>query len=154
MAALIDLAILVALMVFVGMLAFGGLLFASLQLPTMDLASGDVDIAGIAANLVGFTAYILSVFLAFDGYFIFFEWKKGATPGKTAMGLRVVSLRGGKLTFGQCVIREIFRQLDNALFFVPLIAIFFSPRRQRLGDMAAKTLVVLATSPEPRSVGA
>ena len=49
---------------------------------------------------------ILYVFGVYHGYFVYFEYKKGATPGKRFFGLSVVSSDGGKLSVGQCVLRD------------------------------------------------
>src|SRR5206468_250385 len=68
----------------------------------------------------------------------------GKTLGKRLMHLRVVDARGGPVTVGQAVVRNLVRAVD----FLPLyyavgaIAIFASPRNQRLGDLAAGTVVV------------
>ena len=87
---------------------------------------------------------LLSVFCVWWFYHVLFEispW--GATVGKKALGLRVVDEAGGGVTLGQAMIRNFIRGVEMILPFVPLIS-FFNPRFQRLGDLAAGTLVVYA----------
>lgn len=84
----------------------------------------------------------LASFIVVWFYHVFFEISpSGATLGKKAMGLRVVNEAGGPVTMGQSMIRNFIRFFE---IFVPLIpfVVFFSPRFQRLGDMAAGSLVV------------
>ena len=72
-------------------------------------------------------------------YLVFAEWRYGRTIGKAALGLRVVRLDGTKLSWNAALVRNLLRLPD-------LIAIFFtvptSEHRQRLGDRAAKTVVL------------
>ena len=95
----------------------------------------------LGAN-VGQAFYLLAVFFIWWFYHVIFEvspW--GATLGKRALGLRVVNEAGGSVTAGQAMIRNFIRGVEMVLPLVPLIA-FFNPRFQRLGDLAAGTLVV------------
>ena len=84
-------------------------------------------------------------FLIVFGYDVAFEVLGGGrTPGKRLVGLRVVALGGRPVTLIPSAIRNAIRVVD----FLPttygfgLLAILLSPRNQRLGDMAAGTLVV------------
>jgi uncharacterized membrane protein SpoIIM required for sporulation/uncharacterized RDD family membrane protein YckC len=92
------------------------------------------------------------------GYFTAFEtWWHGQTPGKRFTGIRVVRDTGHPAGLGPVLARNLVRLAD---FFPPpyvsgLLMIFFHPRAQRLGDLAAGTLVVrdrpleVDTPPEP-----
>lgn len=77
-------------------------------------------------------------------YYIAMESAVGATVGKLLLGLRVVSVDGGPASLGQVVVRTLIRIIDAApfLYLVGIIVVAISKRDQRLGDMAAKTLVV------------
>lgn len=70
------------------------------------------------------------------------SWK-GQTVGKMIARIKVVSETGARCSFYQAVIRNLVRPIDF-LFFYGLGAFFIlvSPRNQRLGDQAAKTIVV------------
>jgi membrane protease YdiL (CAAX protease family)/uncharacterized RDD family membrane protein YckC len=73
-------------------------------------------------------------------YFAFSEWRWGRTVGKHAMGMRVTTLDGGRISFGASSIRNLLRLVDWLLIGWLMIA--STERHQRLGDKAAKTVVV------------
>ncbi|MEZ5266725.1 MAG: RDD family protein [Acidimicrobiales bacterium] len=67
----------------------------------------------------------------------------GKTLGKAALGLRVVSLRGGPIGFRQAAVRGALLLVDASPLLVPwTAAMVLSSRRRRLGDLAAGTVVV------------
>ena len=68
----------------------------------------------------------------------------GQTVGKYVMNLRVVDAHGGPISPGQAVVRNLLRVVDflPTYYAVGTVAIFLSPRNQRLGDLAAGTVVV------------
>jgi uncharacterized RDD family membrane protein YckC len=73
----------------------------------------------------------------------------GRTPGKRINGLRVVMDGGGPIGLRASAVRNLLRLLEGPpLFYVPaIVAILATRRNQRLGDLAAGTLVVR----EPRA---
>jgi uncharacterized RDD family membrane protein YckC len=76
-------------------------------------------------------------------YFIVMEATQGATLGKKALGLRVVKMDGSPISWSESVIRNLLRIIDGLfLYLVGAILVWSSPLRQRLGDRAAKTVVV------------
>ncbi|MEO5678172.1 MAG: RDD family protein [Acidimicrobiales bacterium] len=97
------------------------------------------------------------------GYPIAFEalWR-GRTPGKAALGLRVVTVEGAPVRFRHALIRGGAEVVDlyglGILVVAPgivgAIAIAASARSQRLGDMVAGTLVVRERSGAPRATPA
>ena len=95
----------------------------------------------------GFAAAVLIVatFLVFFGYDVAFETlAAGRTPGKRAAGLRVVRLGGEPVGFVASAVRNLLRLVDSlpGIYAVGAACILFSRRNQRLGDLAAGTLVV------------
>jgi uncharacterized RDD family membrane protein YckC len=70
------------------------------------------------------------------------EWLTGRTIGKFIFGLSVVTLDGGKPSAVQMLVRNLLRLVDVTIV-VPLMLVIFSPLRQRVGDIAARTVVVL-----------
>jgi uncharacterized RDD family membrane protein YckC len=67
----------------------------------------------------------------------------GRTPGKRALGLRVVRSDGGPVGLGESLIRNLLRAIEVPLGYAPgVLAVALGPRRQRLGDLVAGTLVV------------
>ncbi|HTA43135.1 MAG TPA: RDD family protein [Bryobacteraceae bacterium] len=94
----------------------------------------------------------LAVFVISVGYGMFFEWWwSGQTPGKRMMRLRVVDAQGLKLEFHQIAIRNLMRVVDSLplLYLVGGVAALVSRDAQRLGDMAANTVVIRQNRFEP-----
>jgi uncharacterized membrane protein SpoIIM required for sporulation/uncharacterized RDD family membrane protein YckC len=73
----------------------------------------------------------------------------GRTPGKRMTGLRVLSTDGLVPTSGALLTRNVFRLVDSmpALYVVGLLFVMFSKRHQRLGDIAAGTVLALERAP-------
>jgi uncharacterized RDD family membrane protein YckC len=87
-------------------------------------------------------------FLLHWGYFTLFEafWN-GQTPGKRLMKLRVIQQSGRALGLFESMSRNLIRFIDMlpVFYFVGALCVFVNRRQQRLGDMAAGTLVVHST---------
>jgi len=94
----------------------------------------------------------VGVFISFFVYDIVFEtfWS-GRTIGKRATGLRVVSVDGGPVGFFSSAVRNLLRIVDvlPGPYGVASIVILGTKRNQRLGDLAAGTLVVRERSQTP-----
>jgi uncharacterized RDD family membrane protein YckC len=79
------------------------------------------------------------------GYPIGFEtlWR-GRTPGKAALGLRVVTVEGAPVRFRHAAIRGVLSIVDIQLSqgAVAILFILFTRRNQRLGDLLAGTIVL------------
>lgn len=78
-------------------------------------------------------------------YFILLEglWN-GQTLGKKASGIRVRMADGTPVTFAAALGRNLLRPADMlpATYLVGMVAMFTNPRSQRIGDLAAGTIVV------------
>jgi uncharacterized RDD family membrane protein YckC len=98
------------------------------------------SIAGVGPALVG-------VFVLTWGYGAFCEGLfNGQTVGKRAMGIRVVSEQGVPIRGAQAVLRNLVGSVDGLIPFfyqTALASMILSPRFQRLGDLAAGTMVVV-----------
>ncbi len=85
------------------------------------------------------------VFLLNWGYFTLFEafWN-GRTPGKRVARIRVIQRSGRPIGVFESMARNLVRYVDQIPFFyaVGVIAMFATKQHQRLGDLAAGTLVV------------
>ena len=79
---------------------------------------------------------------------------RGQTPGKKLLGLRVMDERGLKLRPSQVVVRNLLRFVDMLPFFYALggAVCLFNSRSQRLGDLAAGTVVVRSVKSSPPDV--
>jgi uncharacterized RDD family membrane protein YckC len=102
--------------------------------------------ADVARALTTLLFALLSV-----GYSMYFEWYwRGQTMGKRVMNLRVIDAEGLHLQPFQIVIRNLLRCVDALPLFylVGGIASAMSRKAQRLGDMAAHTVVVRTSNPK------
>lgn len=80
------------------------------------------------------------------GYGILLEWHwDGQTLGKRLMKLRVMDERGLPLRFSQVVMRNLLRAVDAlpVAYLVGGVAAMLSRKAQRLGDVAAATIVAI-----------
>ena len=84
-------------------------------------------------------------FLVYSGYFAIFEsiWA-GQTPGKRMIGLRVIEASGRPLTVYGAILRNLLRIVDQlpAVYGVAIVSVLVTQKQQRLGDLAAGTVVV------------
>src|SRR5882762_7714756 len=89
---------------------------------------------------------ILLAFCLVWGYFTLFEALNGGrTPGKQALGIRVVMDTGRSITPQAAVVRNLVRFIDcyAPIPVAPaLLSMFLHPSNKRPGDMAAGTIVV------------
>ncbi|HWQ91561.1 MAG TPA: RDD family protein [Clostridia bacterium] len=89
--------------------------------------------------------YTLAYFVISIAYGIACEWGwRGQTVGKRLLRLRVVDAEGLRLQFNQVVTRNLLRFIDAlpVFYFVGGVVCWLHPRCQRLGDIAANTLVI------------
>src|SRR6202453_4051205 len=90
-------------------------------------------------------AIIFINFCLIWGYFALFEaYWHGQTPGKRAMKLRVIKDSGRQITLFEALARNLLRVVDYlpSLYLVGVITMLCNKRNQRLGDLAAGTIVV------------
>ena len=110
----------------------------------MSLLFGSSSAEGgqVSASLTGlpFVLYLLLVF----AYYILLEGYLGQTVGKMLLGIKVVREgAGGTPGVKAAAIRTVLRIIDGFFFYVvAFVAVLVSAKNQRLGDMAAHTLVV------------
>jgi uncharacterized RDD family membrane protein YckC len=94
---------------------------------------------------VGAAMSIIAYFIVSIGYGMFFEWMwNGQTPGKRLLRLRIMDMHGLRLQLSQVVIRNLLRSVDMlpAFYFLGGAVSVFSRNCQRLGDIAANTIVI------------
>lgn len=146
----IDLIIMIAAIVVIGLVAALGFGF------------DDAFASGWIWSLV-----LLAWFLIRSFYFVYFELRwQGSTPGKRAMGLRVIDRQGGQLRTEAVFARNLMREIE---VFIPISALLmaqvsgtwaslltviwaavfmlmpcFNKDRLRVGDIVAGTWVVWA----------
>lgn len=113
----------------------------------MMLASITGKLLSLLAILPSLQLFLTPIlyFIVWIGYGIFFEWIwRGQTPGKRLFGMRVMDVEGLRLQFSQVAIRNILRAVDAlpAFYLLGGIVCCLNTKCQRLGDIAANTIVV------------
>ncbi|HEX8802732.1 MAG TPA: RDD family protein, partial [Acidimicrobiales bacterium] len=97
---------------------------------------------GAGSAVIYVLASLALVFAWFCGFEVLWQ---GRTPGKAALGLRVVTTDGTPLRFQHSFLRAAVGIIDFLLIpigVIAVVAVLLSPRDQRVGDMAAGTFVV------------
>jgi uncharacterized RDD family membrane protein YckC len=120
------------------------------------LVTGFVAAAGGDSTLgtAGLVIDLILVTVILFGYPVLWEslWR-GRTPGKAALGLRVVTRQGAPIRFRHALVRGLVGIAEvMALPVVAVISMLASSTDQRLGDMAAGTLVIRERAPGRMSV--
>lgn len=108
------------------------------------------QLAGFLSPDLAQAIMLIGYFVVSIGYGILLEWTwRGQTIGKRLLRLRVMDAHGLRLQFHQVLLRNLLRFIDMlpALYLVGGLASFFSRRAQRLGDIAASTVVVYNPKP-------
>lgn len=100
-----------------------------------------------ALGKMGIAVMLLSYFALEWFYPVIFELTRAAaTPGKRALGLRVVMDSGLPVTPAASLTRNLLRAADflPSLYFAGLVSMLWRGDSKRLGDLAAGTLVVFS----------
>jgi uncharacterized RDD family membrane protein YckC len=113
--------------------------------------------AGVSpgSSAISAAAWIVGFFVVFWGYDVAFEvLNSGRTPGKAANGLRVVMESGAPVTFVPSTIRNVIRLIDliPGNYLVGVTSILVTKKNQRIGDLAAGTLVIRESRKLPPEV--
>ena len=111
----------------------------------MQAPSGMMDPFAFASFWTMWSMVVLISLVLWIVYFTYFEGKDGQTLGKKMMGIKVVA-ESGKMDNRAAFIRNILRIIDGLPFayILGFIVAVASEKKQRIGDLAAKTLVVKA----------
>lgn len=127
------------------------------------IISVTVSTLGVALSLLDLVsldlARALMVLLFFAvqiGYGLGCEWFwRGQTIGKRLLRLRVVDAAGLRLQFSQIALRNLLRFVDllPAFYLVGGLATLLNARAQRLGDLAAGTVVIRPPQSGPPDLG-
>ena len=125
-----------------------GLVDALLQLALLLAVGGLVeavgaDVSDAAGSAIGLVVFVLLTI----GYPVAFEsLLRGRTPGKAAVGLRVVRDDGGPIGFRHAFVRGLagaFLERPGITFFVAgLVTMLLNDRSKRIGDLLAGTVVL------------
>jgi uncharacterized RDD family membrane protein YckC len=120
-----------------GLVVFGGLGFAAAAVTSSASSSRE----GIGFHFEGIAA--LALLALWFVYYVVMEATLGATFGKLLVGVRVRTPAGEPIGWGAALVRNLLRLVDGSFGgLVGAVLIWTSARRQRLGDLAARTVVV------------
>ncbi len=103
------------------------------------------SLLGFAGGDIAAAIFTIGYFAISIGYGILLEWSlRGQTLGKRLLRLRVVDAEGMRLQFDQILTRNLLRSVDMlpGFYFVGGLACWLSRKCQRLGDIAANTIVI------------
>jgi uncharacterized RDD family membrane protein YckC len=125
----------------IDLLIQGGVLFiGSIALVLLSTAAdgGSFDVVGTVLLLLLVTGVLLGYPIAFESL-----WR-GRTPGKAALGLRVVTTEGAPERFRHAAVRGFLGLIDlwATTGAVAVLSVLLTRDNQRLGDLAAGTLVI------------
>lgn len=119
----------------------------------------NLDMSDAFGAMQGFL--LLIMFAVEWVYFVAFEAIKGASPGKLALGMKVLTTSGQPIGFSHAVLRNLLRAADamplpyaagiistfastlSFLYPAGLLAMLLTRRFQRIGDLVAGTMVVV-----------
>jgi uncharacterized RDD family membrane protein YckC len=111
-----------------------------LFIPSMFLGILAVALGG-GNEIVSLTKTFATVVIG--GIYIYIIYRYQASPGKMALGLKIVSDNFERMTLGQVLLREIVGKFVSSLIlYIGYIMIGFTAKKQGLHDMIAKTVVV------------
>jgi uncharacterized RDD family membrane protein YckC len=100
--------------------------------------SGEVVIALVNSLVL----YILLLKILYQAFFV---WYYGATIGKLAMKIRVISyIDVENPSLNYALVRALLRVAGEMIFYVTYLPALFTPSKQALHDKVAKTLVINA----------
>jgi uncharacterized RDD family membrane protein YckC len=100
---------------------------------------------GIVGESVASAVWIVTGFLVQWGYGALCEWRfAGRTLGKRLNGIAVVDISGLRLSFLQAAVRNLLRIVDllPGFYLAGAVCSLLDPHGRRLGDLAARTIVV------------
>lgn len=76
-------------------------------------------------------------------YFTYFHGATGRTPGKTLLGVQVVSVEGRPISFGTAFLRSVGYMVSSFFFCLGFIWIGFDKKKQGWHDKIAGTVVII-----------
>ncbi len=116
-----------------------------------------IPFAVFGAAEVGGGLYLILLFLVEWFYPVLFEvfWR-GQTPGKRILGISVINDDLTPVTLGPSMVRNLLRVVDflPMAYLAGLVCMLSNRRFQRLGDLAAGTLVIsVRETAKPAAIG-
>lgn len=122
---------------------FAGMFGGSVIRSILDAVNGDFDPSSLLTTIIpmAITAR-LGGFLITGAYYTTFWVQSGATPGKSIVGLKVISENGGPITWGQAIGRYFGTWLSGAIMGIGFLMAAFDEQKRTLHDRLAGTRVI------------
>jgi uncharacterized RDD family membrane protein YckC len=97
-----------------------------------------------AAGLGGLFGILGLMWLLWLIYFTYFEGTSGQTIGKRLTHIKVIKEDGSRCDIASALVRNVLRIVDHLpfLYIIGIILIAATEKRQRLGDMLGRTIVI------------
>lgn len=89
------------------------------------------------------TIVLISASILAGFYFVYTESVKGQTIGKRVMKIQVLRVDGAHCSFFRSFLRNLSGVLDVLLWPVSILMVIYTAKKQRIGDVFAKTVVVM-----------
>jgi uncharacterized RDD family membrane protein YckC len=104
-------------------------------------------------HMASFTLWVwaFSIFINI-AYFTYFHGSTGRTPGKTLLGLQVVSADGTSISYGIAFLRSVGYLVSSLVFCLGYIWVAFDKQKQGWHDKIAGTVVIIR-EPQGSDVG-
>lgn len=99
-------------------------------------------INGIVMAISPQTGMWLGTFIGIAYIVGFWTWNNGQTPGKMALGIRIVKTDGSPISFGVAILRYIGYWVSSIILYIGFLMIAWDSKKQGLHDKIAGTYVV------------
>jgi uncharacterized RDD family membrane protein YckC len=128
-----------------------GILFIVLLLPSAGIIGlGALDFDEISDAPLGFLlalagAYLITAVIYFVLHWLYYalmESTRGATVGKLVLGIQVVDMTGGRISFGRASGRHFSKLISGLTLGVGYIIAGFTQQKQALHDIISGCLVI------------
>ncbi len=131
------------LILFLPVMLLSGVLGAMLGYSMTGGGNGGAAGPNISLSVLGIQVAVQIVYLGFYiVYTALLTWRYGHTPGKLAMGLRVIRADGSGMGLGQSFGRALAELLSGLTCYLGYLIAFFDDERRSLHDHICNTRVV------------
>ena len=135
----------------IGSRAVAGLIDLAMQIALIVAVTYGLGRSNVSAALGAALGFLVLFFLPIACDML----DQGRGPGKRIVGLRVVTLRGGPISFRASAIRNLLRFVDflPTGYLIGMTSVLATNTSQRLGDIAAGTVVSFMPGRERKRKG-
>lgn len=102
----------------------------------------DIPLNSALYEIEAFAPITIVSAVIFYSYFVFMTKFLGQTIGKMIFGLKVIPLKGEKLTWGTILFREWIGRFISATTWIGYLVVAFLPQKQGIHDLFSDTTVI------------